>query len=338
MAARRQPIRTIRCGRQARRPSGRAHRRARRHPRAAGSRRRAATRPPRRAANGPQSLHRRSAPPADADRDGAWAARRRRCDPALSPDAWRDAALARHRSVGQRHAQDRRRGDRARSRAHGLPPNLGQGTGRVTGIEVLPTAAMGRPRVDVTWRISGLFRDLFPAQIALIDAAVRLRRRARRRRRRKSACRRGARQGTAARLARIFGAAPGAYGAGVEELLGQDSGRDAIGAAYLAATSHAYGGADGEGTATPGVFAARVASADLLLHGERRSFARSARRRRGRRSYRRLRRGRRLARARSRSHHARHDRSQPPTRAAARCGARQDRARPRRQSALHRRP
>ena len=28
------------------------------------------------------------------------------------------------------------------------------------------------PRVDVTWRISGLFRDLFPAQIALIDAAV----------------------------------------------------------------------------------------------------------------------------------------------------------------------
>ena len=32
---------------------------------------------------------------------------------------------------------------------------------------------MGRPRVDVTWRISGLFRDMFPAQIALLDAAVR---------------------------------------------------------------------------------------------------------------------------------------------------------------------
>ena len=31
---------------------------------------------------------------------------------------------------------------------------------------------MGRARVDITWRISGLFRDLFPAQIALIDAAV----------------------------------------------------------------------------------------------------------------------------------------------------------------------
>ena len=149
----------------------------------------------------------------------------------------------------------------------GCRPIWDTGSGRVTGIEVLPPAAMGRPRVDVTWRISGLFRDLFPAQIALIDAAVRL---------------------VAARdeddednplaatarltdaggaLGRIFGTAPGAYGAGVEELLGQDSDRAALGAAYLAATSHGYGGAEGEGTALPGDFAARVATADLLLHG-----------------------------------------------------------------------
>src|SRR5581483_7107951 len=52
----------------------------------------------------------------------------------------------------------------------GCRPVWDGGTGRVTGIEVLPCAAMGRARVDVTWRISGLFRDLFPAQIALIDA------------------------------------------------------------------------------------------------------------------------------------------------------------------------
>ena len=54
----------------------------------------------------------------------------------------------------------------------GCRPIWEPATGRVTGVEVLPTGAMGRPRVDVTWRISGLFRDLFPAQIALIDAAV----------------------------------------------------------------------------------------------------------------------------------------------------------------------
>ena len=55
----------------------------------------------------------------------------------------------------------------------GCRPTWEPATGRITGIEVLPMASVGRPRVDVTWRISGLFRDLFPAQIALIDAAVR---------------------------------------------------------------------------------------------------------------------------------------------------------------------
>jgi cobaltochelatase CobN len=149
----------------------------------------------------------------------------------------------------------------------GCRPSWDAATGRVTGIEVLPPASMGRPRVDVTWRISGLFRDLFPAQIALIDAAVRL-----------VAARDEDEEdnplaawvrapGNGGRLARIFGTAPGAYGAGVEELLGQDSDRAAIGAAYLAATSHDYGGADGAGTPAPGAFAVQVASADLLLHG-----------------------------------------------------------------------
>ncbi len=54
----------------------------------------------------------------------------------------------------------------------GCRPQWDAATGRVTGIEVLPPATLGRPRVDVTWRISGLFRDMFPTQIALIDAAA----------------------------------------------------------------------------------------------------------------------------------------------------------------------
>jgi cobaltochelatase CobN len=145
----------------------------------------------------------------------------------------------------------------------GCRPNWDHATGRVLGVEVLPCAAIGRPRVDVTWRISGLFRDLFPAQVALLDAAARAvaardesddenplasaRRRAR-------------------PLARIFGTAPGAYGAGVESLIGKESSRDDIGAAYLAAASHVYGGTDGDGDHAPGAFAARVAAADLLIH------------------------------------------------------------------------
>src|SRR5690606_6381758 len=43
----------------------------------------------------------------------------------------------------------------------------------ISGYEIVPLAKLGRPRVDVTLRISGLFRDAFPAQIALFDKAVR---------------------------------------------------------------------------------------------------------------------------------------------------------------------
>ena len=82
---------------------------------------------------------------------------------ALVIDLWGSASL---RTGGEEIAQG--------LALMGCRPTWDNGTGRVTGIEVLPTAVMGRPRVDVTWRISGLFRDLFPAQIALIDAAVKL--------------------------------------------------------------------------------------------------------------------------------------------------------------------
>ncbi len=193
----------------------------------------------------------------------------------------------------------------------GCRPIWDKATGRVTGIEVLPTAAMGRPRVDVTWRISGLFRDLFPAQIALIDAATRLLAERDEGGRRESARRRRARRTRQWRrkLARIFGTAPGAYGAGVEELLGQDSDRAAIGAAYLAATSHSYGGAEGEGDGAAWRFRGAGRLGRSSSAWERRSLPRSSRRRRGRRPYRRLRRGGGLARARSRSHRTRHDRS-----------------------------
>jgi cobaltochelatase CobN len=150
----------------------------------------------------------------------------------------------------------------------GCRPAWDSATGRVTGVEVLPCAALGRARVDVTWRISGLFRDLFPAQIALLDAAVKavaardeaddenpL-----------AAARRSANGHSTEALARIFGTAPGAYGAGIDDLTGSDAGRDDIGASYLAAASHAYGGADGESKSLPGAFAERVADADLLIH------------------------------------------------------------------------
>ncbi|MDX8511553.1 cobaltochelatase subunit CobN [Mesorhizobium captivum] len=148
----------------------------------------------------------------------------------------------------------------------GCRPQWDAATGRVTGIEVLPPATLGRPRVDVTWRISGLFRDMFPTQIALIDAAA-------------SAVAGRDEDDSENPLAaatraagkvgpRIFGTSPGTYGAGVEDLLsrGEWGAREEIGRAYLDATSHAYGGADGEAVSAPGAFEGRIAEADLLVH------------------------------------------------------------------------
>jgi cobaltochelatase CobN len=148
----------------------------------------------------------------------------------------------------------------------GCRPQWDTATGRVTGVEVLPPATLGRPRVDVTFRISGLFRDMFPAQIALIDAAV------------GAVAARAEADGdnpvaeesrrTGKRPQRVFGSSPGTYGAGIEELLasGRWEERDEIGRAFMAATSHAYGGAEGFGEAAPDGFAERLASAELLVH------------------------------------------------------------------------
>ncbi|RWN69753.1 MAG: cobaltochelatase subunit CobN [Mesorhizobium sp.] len=148
----------------------------------------------------------------------------------------------------------------------GCRPQWDSATGRVTGIEVLPPATLGRPRVDVTWRISGLFRDMFPTQIALIDAAANA---VATRDEDASENPLAARTRADGKISpRIFGTSPGTYGAGVEDLLssGDWAAREEIGRAYLDATSHAYGGAEGEGISAPGAFEDRIAEADLLVH------------------------------------------------------------------------
>ncbi|HXW27957.1 MAG TPA: cobaltochelatase subunit CobN [Xanthobacteraceae bacterium] len=148
----------------------------------------------------------------------------------------------------------------------GCEPIWDLATGRVTGVKVLPCGALGRSRVDVTWRISGLFRDLFPAQLALMDAAVRAvaAREESAADNPLAAALRAAPQG--ATLARIFGAAPGVYGTGIDDLIDPESAPAALGAAYLEATAYAYGGADGEGSSQPGAFADRIKAADGLVH------------------------------------------------------------------------
>ena len=146
----------------------------------------------------------------------------------------------------------------------GVRPVWDGQSSRVTGIEVLPLAALDRPRIDVTLRISGLFRDIFESQIALFDLAVR-----------KVAAldeeasdnplAEAARKG--ADLARVFGGAPGIYGARAGDLAldGDWQTRGDLGQAYLDGATHAYGGAESERAAGDS-FRGRVSDADLLVH------------------------------------------------------------------------
>jgi len=146
----------------------------------------------------------------------------------------------------------------------GVRPRWDAGSNRVSGFDILPLAAVGRPRIDVTLRISGLFRDVFPSQIALFDAVVQAVA-GQEEAPEDNPLAASVRGGDAGQ--RIFGAAPGQYGVGVSRLLnsGDWQERKALGDAYLDATSHAYG-ADAEGVPAAPAFRTRVAEADAFVH------------------------------------------------------------------------
>jgi cobaltochelatase CobN len=164
----------------------------------------------------------------------------------------------------------------------GVRPTWEGASGRVTGFEILPASILDRPRVDVTLRISGFFRDAFPGLIDLFDSAVRavaaldepaatnpLAARVAADRQAMEAA--GAAPDEAARRAgyRVFGSMPGAYGAGLQTLIDEGIWQDQgdLADAYLGWSGWAYG-AGGEGRPERGLFEARLAGADAVLHNQ----------------------------------------------------------------------
>ncbi|MEU4251470.1 cobaltochelatase subunit CobN [Amycolatopsis sp. NPDC026612] len=113
----------------------------------------------------------------------------------------------------------------------GVQPVWDEASRRVTGIEAIPLTELGRPRIDVTVRISGFFRDAFPHVIAMMDDAVRLvasldepldENFVRAHVSADLAAHGDARRATT----RIFGSKPGAYGAGLLPLMESGNWRD----------------------------------------------------------------------------------------------------------------
>jgi cobaltochelatase CobN len=155
----------------------------------------------------------------------------------------------------------------------GVRPVWEGASGRVTGFEILPATVLDRPRVDVTLRISGFFRDAFPGLIDLFDSAVRA----------VAALDEPpdvnplAAHVTADRekfgerraLYRVFGSQPGAYGAGLQTPIDEGIWRDEgdLAETYLGWSRWAYG-AGGEGHDERALLDRRLAGTQAVLHNQ----------------------------------------------------------------------
>jgi cobaltochelatase CobN len=164
----------------------------------------------------------------------------------------------------------------------GAKPRWDTGNWRLTGFEIMPPAALGRPRVDVTLRISGFFRDAFPLQIELFDKAVRAIGSldegeddnpiaARMHSEAIELIANGATSEDATRLAgqRVFGSKPGAYGAGLQALIDEKLWNDRadLARAYMVWGSYAYGAVD-QGSRSEASFNQRLKNIEAVVQNQ----------------------------------------------------------------------
>ncbi|MDQ2725662.1 MAG: cobaltochelatase subunit CobN, partial [Actinomycetota bacterium] len=145
----------------------------------------------------------------------------------------------------------------------GVRPTWDPESQRVTGLEALSVAELGRPRVDVTLRISGFFRDAFPHVIELLDDAVRLVADL------DEAPADNPVRATGTADARVYGPPPGGYGSGILSVIEQGSWRtDAdLAEVYLAWSGFAYG-RDRYGTAAPDGMRRRFAAIEVAVKNQ----------------------------------------------------------------------
>ena len=144
----------------------------------------------------------------------------------------------------------------------GVKPKWDSANRRVTGFEVIPASTLGRPRVDVTLRISGFFRDAFPGLIDLVDSAARAVLALDEPEDVNPAKSNGA-------GARVYGSKPGAYGAGLQALIDEriwDSQAD-FGKAYLEWGSYAYGKGR-QGARDRSGFETRLGQVDAIVQNQ----------------------------------------------------------------------
>ncbi len=164
----------------------------------------------------------------------------------------------------------------------GIKPVWEEKSGRVKGLKVISLEELGHPRIDVTLRVSGFFRDAFPNLVALLDEAVEMTAdRAEKdddnylakhvRQETEENIRAGLDKETAREYAgfRIFGCRPGAYGAGVSNVIEAKNWQDEkdLGEVYVTWGGYAYS-RKSYGKTVPEVFRKRLSKLDLTVKNE----------------------------------------------------------------------
>lgn len=142
----------------------------------------------------------------------------------------------------------------------GLKPVWDEGAARVSGVEVIPLALLGRPRIDVTLRVSGLFRDIFPGLAQLFETGAEA-----------LATREETPEDNPYRAAapRVFGPRPGQYGLNMGPALDAftPEARARAGEAWLAASSYTID-KKGEIRSDRAGLEARLLGADSFVHAQ----------------------------------------------------------------------
>ena len=157
----------------------------------------------------------------------------------------------------------------------GVRPVWDGPTRRMVGLEVVPLPVLGRPRVDVTLRISGLFRDAFPQLVSWMNRACRLVAALDEPEPDNPLAAAARREGS---WGRVYGSAPGAYGAGLQALI--DSGRwetrQDLAESYLAWSGWRYDDHSDAEPASAGIRAVgdrdglerRLSGVEVVLHNQ----------------------------------------------------------------------
>ncbi len=165
----------------------------------------------------------------------------------------------------------------------GVEPIWAPGSNRVVDFRVISTQLLQRPRVDVTLRVSGFFRDAFPNVMKLFDAAVQkivaieepgnenlIQQHVNHRQKELEALGHSSDEAKRQASYRVFGSKPGAYGAGLQGLIDERcwAQQSDLADAYLNWGGYAYGNEAGDGVEAKEAFRHQLSNLEVVAQNQ----------------------------------------------------------------------